>query len=359
MIENWLMTKMMSSINKDEIYHCKTQLKQNRLCYTWNISDIWEIYKFGIKLYSFKSASFKFEMHPAEDKLNFYCIPAVKKDYRIYYSVFLKTNTGEMTNVVKSKYVDLLYNGVLEASLCYENNLFYKLPISLLSDNMYVLPNNTLTICFKLHILVMYDKNVSYSYKRPDTDTDTDIFVPKEKSDSFVSFIINNERLEANKMTIRSLCLKSKVFEAMFNSGLEESVNKVVVITDIRYDVLKELLSFVQIGYLSKTLEEIEEINTIRELFVAADKYDIQDLKLICEQYLIINTTEKNVVEHLKIAHLNNGKTLEKYTKDFIKLYSKDIVDTSEFITLMEMYPELLTQTENIKQIIQKVEIFA
>ncbi|XP_029659337.1 TD and POZ domain-containing protein 3-like [Formica exsecta] len=349
------MIKMMSTIDKDEIYHCKTQLKQNRLCYTWNISDIWEIYKFGIKLCSLKTINhFTFEMHPAEDKLNFYCIPPLScSSYNISFSVFLKTNTGEMTNVLKLTYINLIYDSKIYSK--YKNTLFYKLPISLLSDKHMFLSNNTLTICFKLYIFInTYSNSVYYSYERS-AMTDTDIFVPKEKSDSFVSFIINNERLEANK---KSLCLKSKVFEAMFNCGLKESENKEVVITDIRYDILKELLFFVQIGYLSKTLEEIEEINTIRELFVAADKYDIQDLKLICEQYLIINTTEKNVVEHLKIAHLNNGKTLEEYTKDFIQLYSKDIVDTSE-LTLMKMYPELLTQTEDIEQIVQNVEVSA
>ncbi|XP_070168760.1 TD and POZ domain-containing protein 3-like [Polyergus mexicanus] len=329
---------MMSTINKDGVYHCETRLEQNRLCYTWNIPDILEIYKFGTALYSVESKSFTFQMCRAKDSLNFYCIPNVLyTSYNISYSVFLKTNTGEMTNVLKPTYINLIHNSSAYSSSNCKESLFYELPISHLSNKHFLSPNNTLTIRFELYIFVRtYNNSVSYSYKRPAM---ADIFVPKEKSDSIVSFIINNEHLEANK---NSLCLKSKVFKAMFNCGLEESVNNEVVITDIGYDILKELLSFVQIGYLSKTLEEIDiSGNAICELFVAADKYDIQDLKLICEQYLIIKTTEKNVVEHLKIAHLNNGKILKKYTKDFIKLYSKDIVDTSEFITLMKMYPEL------------------
>ncbi|XP_029670986.1 speckle-type POZ protein B-like isoform X2 [Formica exsecta] len=323
---------MMSTINEDEIYHCQTQLKQNRLCYIWNISDFWKIYKFGIALYSSETKNgFQLEMCPLNNKLVFYGTLVRSNYINVSYSVFVKTDKGEMTNVLKPTLITMNYN---------VNNLLYELPISLLFDKhkMYLSHDNTFTICFELHTFVKtYNNSISHSYTN--TMSDTDIFVSKEKSDSFVSFIINNERLQANKS---SLCLKSKVFEAMFNCGLEESVNNEVVITDIKYDILKELLSFVQIGHLSKTLEEIN-LNKICELFVAADKYDIQDLKLICEQSLIINTTETNVVEHLKIAHLNDGKMLKKYIKDFIKLYSKDIVDISEFITLMKMYPELLT----------------
>ncbi|CAL1689619.1 unnamed protein product [Lasius platythorax] len=173
-----------------------------------------------------------------------------------------------------------------------------------------------------------------------------DIFIPNEISNQFVTFVVDKElTLQANKFL---LCSKSKVFKAMFECGLKESETNEIEITDIRYDILKELLSFVQTGHLSKKLEEIN-IDTIFELFITADKYDIENLKLKCELYLITNTTIENVVEHLKIAHLNNGTILEKYAKEFIKLYFKDIMDTPNFITLMQKYPELLIQIKNIE----------
>ncbi|EFN64127.1 Protein roadkill, partial [Camponotus floridanus] len=161
----------------------------------------------------------------------------------------------------------------------------------------------------------------------------------EEKSDSLVTFVIGQKRLEANKYL---LCSKSKVFKAMFND-LKENADE-IQITDIKYNTLKELLLFLKIGYLSRSLENVNASVNVYELFRAADKYDIRDLKLICEQHLIICTTVNNVLEHFKIAHLYNGKILAECTKNFIKLYLKVFVGAPEFINLMQMYPELLTE---------------
>ncbi|KAL6439814.1 hypothetical protein ACFW04_004089 [Cataglyphis niger] len=222
----------MSTIKEFEIYYCKTQLEQNKLIYTWN------------------------------NKLGFYVYFRTFYDTRydnIYYCVFLKTNKNEIINVLKPTRKKIFFG---------QNNLLYELPIS----TYFFLIKMTKIIYLTTHNII------SHSHVKP-AITDTNIFVSKEKSVPFVScFVINNERLDANK--------------TMFNCSIEESVNNEVVITDIRYDILKELLYFVQIGYLSKPLEKLY-LNGICELFVAADKYDIQDLKSICEQHLIIYTTKK------------------------------------------------------------------
>ncbi|EFN71950.1 Speckle-type POZ protein, partial [Camponotus floridanus] len=157
------------------------------------------------------------------------------------------------------------------------------------------------------------------------------------KSDSLITFVIDGKRLQASKAL---LCLKSEVFEAMFNCGLKESVNNEVEITDIKYNILQQLLFFLQTGYLSENVQT--DIKVACELIIAAEKYDLKDLKLICEGHVIKNTTKDNVAEHLKFARLNNATVLLKYALDFIKLYFRDIMDTPNFITLMQEYHELL-----------------
>lgn len=349
-----LITTMNNIIEDIKIQHCQTQVKQDRFCYTWNIVDFWNIYKFKIDLFIFIYSSkarnnFRFRMTPInnDDKstINFYAFidhfeDNIKKNYsvvndcivnkankNICYSILFKANEKEIAKISSQH----LY---MEPKNYY---LLYPLHVSLLS---HASSNMTLTIYFEFFIFVdVFNNNIYYSHKRHAT-TATDISIYEKKSDSLVTFVIGQERLEANKYL---LCLKSKVFKAMLIE-LKENTSNEIQITDIKYNTLKELLLFLRTGYLPRSLENVNASVNAYELFIAADKYDIQDLKLICEQHLIICTTVKNVLEHLKLAHLYNGKILAECAKNFIKLYLKVLVDTPEFVSLMEIYPELLTE---------------
>ncbi|GAB1861780.1 Protein roadkill [Camponotus japonicus] len=347
----------MNSIIEDiKIQHCQTQVKQDRFCYTWNIVDFWNIYKFKIDLYSSKAKNnFRFRMTPIENDdestINFYGLidnfekntkktcyvnnyhKVNKANKNICYSILFKANEKEIAKI-SSRHIHM------EPKNHY---LLYPLPVSFLplSDAS---SNMTLTVYFEFFIFVeVFDNNIYYSHKRLATKA-TDISIYEEKPDSLVTFLIDQERLEANKYL---LCSKSKVFKAMFND-LKGSSNNEIQITDVGSDTLKELLFFVKTGYLPRSLENVNASVNVYELFIAAEKYDIQDLKLICQQHLIICTTVKNVLEHLQIAHLYNGKILAEYAKNFIKLYLKVLVG-AEFVTLMQMYPELLTEIKKAK----------
>jgi len=341
---------MTSSIIEDSIHHCQTQLKEERFHYIWNIVDFWNIYKFNmLELYSSKAKNnFRFRMSAIEkNKLNLYCWidndkdnedppkkPFLSKAKDICYSILIKVDEKEFTSV-SSKHIHM------EAETQY---LLHSLLISQLPGTYS--SSMTLTIYFEFSTFIeIFDNNVYYSYKRlvPMTNTD-DILIHEEKPDSFVTFVIYDKCLTANKYL---LCSKSKVFEAMLND-LQESNE--IKITDVGFEILKELLFFVKTGYLPQRLENKNlhnKTNNICQLFITAEKYDIQDLKLICEQHLIICTTVQNVVYHLEVAYSYNGKILARYTKSFIKLYLKVIMNKPEFISLIETYPELLTQIIN------------
>ncbi|KAM0729210.1 Speckle-type POZ protein [Formica fusca] len=325
------------NITEDTTHHGRTQLESSIFSYTWSISNFWEIREFISELYGDEIKNyFRLYVSFKEDKLEFYAMTNSKEKIRVSYSVF-SLNTTETklmskhaTNFFVDKYLELLY----------------ELSISdLKSNSEKYLSEGVFTICFKFcKFDNLINNSICYSYKPGISVTEMQSFVSNEKSDSLVTFVINNEHLQVSKAL---LCSKSEVFKAMFNYDLTENINNKVEIIDIKYDILQQLLFFLQTGCLSEDVREDTEIAC--ELMIAAEKYDIKDLKLICEQYLITNTTKENVVEHLKIAHLNNGTTLKKYALDFIKLYLKDIVDTPNFITLMQEYHELLLQIENIQ----------
>ncbi|XP_029679055.1 speckle-type POZ protein B-like [Formica exsecta] len=330
------------NIIEDTTYHCRTQLESIIFSYTWSISNFWEIREFMSELHCDKiNDYFILYVSFKEDKLEFYArngkdIRYGQQRMRISYSVFSLSSTE--TKLISKRASDLFVDKAEE--------LLYELSTSDLKNNSEkYLSKGVFTICFKFCKFVnLINSSICYSYKPGISVTDMQSFVSNAKSDSLVTFVINNEHLQASKAL---LCSKSEVFEAMFNCDLTENRTNKIEITDIKYDILQQLLFFLQTGCLSEDVREDTEIAC--ELLIAAEKYDIKDLKLICEQYLIANTTKENVVKHLKIAHLNNGTTLKKYALDLIKLYLKDIVDTPNFITLMQEYHELLLQIENIQ----------
>jgi hypothetical protein len=65
---------------------------------------------------------------------------------------------------------------------------------------------------------------------------------------------------------------QSKVFERMFLCGMVESSASAVTVDDISSQVMEQLIRFLYLG--NAELESVAE-----DLFVAADKYDIEDLK--------------------------------------------------------------------------------
>lgn len=330
-------------ITQDATYHCRTELQLHRFSYTWSIGNFWRTSKFARELYFDKDNKyFRLYVSFEKESVKFFALES-KNDIQdkitsitVSYSVSLNTIEGNIIHTSKDM-IKLFDNN--------DEELLSKLPILYLKDNKEkYLPNETLTICFKFLIcddLINY--NMCYSYN-PEIHMLATSFVHNEISDSLITFVIDGKRLQASKAL---LCLKSKVFEAMFNCGLKESANNEVEITDIRYDILQQLLFFLQTGYLSENAQTDTKVAC--ELIIAAEKYDLKDLKLICEGHVIKNTTKENVAEHLKFARLNNATVLLEYALDFIKLYLRDIMDTPNFITLMQEYHELLLHTKIIK----------
>lgn len=101
------------------------------------------------------------------------------------------------------------------------------------------------------------------------------------------------------------LVCKSPVFAAMFEHAMTENHNNTVVIVDISYKVLKEMLRFIYTG-------EVYQIKDVaEELIIAADKYCIKDLKLECEEVLSRNITLDNVLACLILAnHYNTQEVI-------------------------------------------------
>ena len=111
---------------------------------------------------------------------------------------------------------------------------------------------------------------------------------------------------------------RSLDFQTMFEqTGFKESSLCQTQITDIQLITLKALVKYIYTDALDP------ENDNIKELFVAADKYDIQGLKKRCESILAAELKVENAAEFYILSYLHGGTLLkEKSTHIIAKISS-------------------------------------
>ena len=108
------------------------------------------------------------------------------------------------------------------------------------------------------------------------------------------------------------LGIRSKVFKAMFYSMLEEAKRGYVEIEDTDADTVEEMLGYMYAGRLPAS-----GMKSAERLLIAADKYDLEELKEICENQLSIEITERNACEKLMLADMYKCSTLKRRSIGF------------------------------------------
>lgn len=152
------------------------------------------------------------------------------------------------------------------------------------------------------------------------------------KGFSDVSFIVEGKTLQAHKCI---LAQSSPVFAAMFQMEMKEKKKNVVQIIDIKHNIFAEMLHFIYAG-------KVNEIGAIAsELLIVADKYALNELKMLCKITMCENLNSDNVLEFLKLADRLDVDGLKAAAIDFIASHSDDVVDKPEFKKLTEM-PDIL-----------------
>lgn len=151
---------------------------------------------------------------------------------------------------------------------------------------------------------------------------------------SDVSFQVGERTVPAHKVVLAS---RSPVFAAMFrpDSTMRESATNRVVIEDIDADVFVEFLHFVYTGEAPR----IDDMAAA--LLVAADKYDVSDLKDLCGQVLAAQLSVEDCVSTLILADVHSAEPLRRAAIDFIVRRAAVVVDTSGWKALTR-HPNLI-----------------
>jgi len=121
------------------------------------------------------------------------------------------------------------------------------------------------------------------------------------------------------------LAVRSPVFRAMFEADMKEKKTRKVDVKDIRPDVLSEALTFIYTG-MTPNLDDLAE-----DLLVAADKYQLDQLKQICVNNLCKKIDVKTCLHSFTIGDMYNADDLKKSALQFIARNKEQVFKTKDW----------------------------
>ena len=137
-----------------------------------------------------------------------------------------------------------------------------------------------------------------------------------------VSLIVGDRTFPAHKYILSSV---SDVFKAMFTHSMKENKSGIVKIDDIDADVIDEILCYIYTGK-TKNMAKLA-----RQLYAAANKYQILDLTAKCEEHFIFNLNNENVIDLLEDATLYNSEILRSTAMIFVGKHENEIVTKEQY----------------------------
>ncbi|XP_021963676.1 uncharacterized protein LOC110859114 [Folsomia candida] len=133
------------------------------------------------------------------------------------------------------------------------------------------------------------------------------------------------------------LSARSDFFNRMFSNPMRETAQGIVELEDDESHFI-EILRFIYLG-------RVENIGDhVHDLFVLADKYQIQDLSVYAEKYLLSKLSVENVIEMFDLSHsVGKQGLLAKRSKELI-MWNKEkfAPDLDTFKEFFNKYPELI-----------------
>ncbi|XP_055345282.1 TD and POZ domain-containing protein 4-like [Paramacrobiotus metropolitanus] len=116
------------------------------------------------------------------------------------------------------------------------------------------------------------------------------------------------------------LAAHSSVFAAMFENNMKEKLSGHCEIKDIDGPVLKALIRFVY----TCTLQELPSAS-LPTLYDAADKYDMDDLRVRCEEGMVASVNVDNALQYLLFAKDRGLRDLKLAAAKLIGEYGDEI----------------------------------
>jgi len=141
------------------------------------------------------------------------------------------------------------------------------------------------------------------------------------------------------------LAARSPVFKAMIQAEMKEKQTKKIVIKDSNPRTVAEMLNFMYTGDI--LLDKLEEI--VSDLLGVADKYELNDLKEMCEEKLCSSLSVENSIACLVLGDLHHASKLKKMALELVAKNTRKIVDTNVYKDLFKQKPALAWEVTKVK----------
>ncbi|TVT98204.1 hypothetical protein EJB05_56523, partial [Eragrostis curvula] len=136
-----------------------------------------------------------------------------------------------------------------------------------------------------------------------------------------VTFKVGEEMFSAHRLV---LAARSAVFKAELFGEMVENTKRLIQIDDVEAHVFRHLLHFIYTDALpDMALEEGSDgagdaVAMAQHLLVAADRYNVERLKLICEEKLCRHLDSNMVATSLALAEQHNCRGLKEACFEFL-----------------------------------------
>lgn len=147
---------------------------------------------------------------------------------------------------------------------------------------------------------------------------------------SDVTFQVSGELFKAHKNV---LAARSSVFSAELFGPMKENTAESVMISDMEASVFRALLHFIYTDSLPDTEVEGDKTVMAQHLLVAADRYDLKRLRLICEERLCNHIDRSTVTTTLLLAEQHGCQGLKEACPAFLMSPGllREVMGTDEY----------------------------
>nr|XP_020177616.1 BTB/POZ and MATH domain-containing protein 1-like [Aegilops tauschii subsp. strangulata] len=149
----------------------------------------------------------------------------------------------------------------------------------------------------------------------------------EEKEGLDVSFIVGGETIEAHRLV---LAMRSPVLKAELYGPMREArPGQCITVKDMQPSIFRALLHFIYTDSLPGRgdFKGEENIEMIRLLLVAADRYAMERLKMVCQSILCEHLNVDTVSTTLALADQYNCDKLKDACLEFIKISDDNTMD--------------------------------
>ena len=263
-------------------------------------------------------------------------------DYNYYYSLLLTLVSSDQ-NELEAKYNFSILNANGEKiNTKYSKGIRVFRPGQsqgcskfIQSDLIKKNPNNFLVDRNNLRILCEVTVYKGVQFIGPYWSLSDDLGALFENGEfSDVTLSVNGYEYKVHKAILGARC---PVFAAMFKLQTERRHNGPLIISDVDTDVMKEVLRFIYTGR-AFSLDTMAE-----DLLVAANRYQLDNLKIVCQLELCKSLSVANAPKMLALADLYNADQLKSHTIDFITAHAIDVMETEAFRTMFNTHPHLIS----------------